>query len=293
MSGRILVTGAGGGLGRKVVELLLSRHEGDHIVAVTRKPEGLADLAARGVDVRRADFDDEESLHSAFAGAERALVISTDVLDKPGHRALQHARAFRALATAGAKHVAYTSIINPFNSRIQISKDHADSETALAHSGVSYTVLRNNIYSHMLFQSLGRAVATGKLVDARANGRVGYVTRDDVAAVAAAVLAEAPGGNQTLDVTGPQSLAGDDIAALVSEITGREVEHVSVPLAALIDGMVQHGLPRPLAELFASFDTGIAAGELDVASDVVRRFAGHEPQSLADYLRQNQAAWAK
>jgi NAD(P)H dehydrogenase (quinone) len=292
MSGKILVTGAGGGLGRKVVELLLSRHQSDGIVAVTRKPESLADLSARGVDVRRGDFDDEQSLPGAFAGVERALVVSTDVLDKPGHRALQHTRAFRALATAGAKHVAYTSIINPINSRIQISKDHADSEAALAHSGVSYTVLRNNIYCHMLFQSLGRAVATGKLVDARGKGRVGYVTRDDIAAVAAAVLVEAPSGNQILNVTGPQSLDGDDIATLVSEISGREVEHVSVPLAALIDGMVQHGLPRPLAELFASFDTGIAAGELDVTSDVVQRFAGHAPQSLADFLRQNQAAWA-
>lgn len=292
MSASILVSGASGSLGKRVVELLLERGQGARIVAVTRKPEGLAELAARGVDVRRGDFDDPASLLSAFAGVERALVISTDALDKPGHRVSQHRNAFQALAGAGAKHVVYTSIVSPVGSRILLSKDHAESEAALVQAGTPFTVLRDNMYSHLLLDTAKRAFQTGKLVDARQNGKVAYVSREDIAAVAAAVLSEPAGGNRTLDVTGPEALSSPELAALLSELGGRKIEHESIPLAALVEGMVQHGLPRPVAEIYASFDAGIAAGELEGVSDTVQRLTGKKPESVAELLRRSKAAWA-
>jgi NAD(P)H dehydrogenase (quinone) len=292
MSGSILVSGASGGLGQRVVERLIERGAASRIVAVTREPEGLAKLTAQGVDVRRGDFDDADSLRSAFAGVTSALVISTDSLDKPGHRVVQHETAFRILGELGAKHVVYTSIPNPQGSRILLSKDHADSEAALARTGLRFTVLRDNIYFHMLLDAAKRAVQGGKLIDARGDGRVAYVSREDVARVAAAVLLEPPPGSQVLDLTGPDSLSGPDIAKLISEISGRPVEHQSIPVPALIEGMVQHGLPRPLAEVFASFDAGFAAGELAAVSDTVQRLTGEAPQSLGDFLRETKATWA-
>jgi NAD(P)H dehydrogenase (quinone) len=292
MANSLVVTGAAGALGRLVVELLVARGAGERVVAVTRRPEALSDLAARGVEVRRGDFDEPASLAPAFAGAERALVISTDTLDKPGLRATQHQAAFQALAAQGAQHVVYTSIVNPVDSRILISKDHADSEAALSRTGVPFTVLRDNIYSQMLLDSAKRAFATGKLVDARGDGKVAYVSREDVAAVAAAVLLSPPPGNQLLDITGPESLSGADIAALIAEVGGRPVEHQSIPLSALVDGMVQHGLPRPLAEIFASFQAGFAAGELAAVSDAAPRLTGRQPETLRDFLRRTKAVWA-
>jgi NAD(P)H dehydrogenase (quinone) len=292
MSGFLIVTGAAGTLGKLVVERLVALGAGDRVVAVTRRPEALADLAARGVNVRAGDFDAPASLETAFAGVSRALVISTDALDKPGHRISQHEVAFKALASQGAAHIVYTSIVNPIDSRILLSKDHAASEAALARAGVPFTVLRDNIYSQMLLDGAKRALASGKLVDARGDGRVAYVSREDVAAVAAAVLLEPPAGNQLLDVTGSESLSGPDLARLISEVGGRPVEHQSIPLEALVEGMVQHGLPRPVAEVYASFDAGIAAGELAKVSDVVERLTGKQPEKFGDFLRRNQAAWA-
>jgi NAD(P)H dehydrogenase (quinone) len=279
-------------LGRRVVELLLARNDGARIIAATRKPAGLADLAARGVEVRHGDFDDETSLQSAFRGVAHALIVSTDAVGEPGKRAAQHARAVQALASAGVKHIVYTSIVNPVGSKILLSRDHADTEAALAKSGVPFTALRNNVYSDYQLPNLQRALASGTLVDARAAGKVGFVTREDCARIAAAVVAAPPSGSQALDVTGPESLSSADLAALLSQLGGRKVEHQSIPLNALIDGMVQHGLPRPLAEIYASFDTGIAAGELDVASDAVMRHTGTKPQSMGDFLRANKAAWS-
>jgi NAD(P)H dehydrogenase (quinone) len=293
MSGSILVTGASGHLARRVVELLVARSNGARIIAASRKPEGLSALAALGVEVRRADFDDEASLASAFQGVERVLLVSTDSLDEPGKRSRQHAAAVRAVADAGVQHVAYTSIINPANSKILISQDHADTEAELAKAGVPFTVLRNNMYSEYQFAPLQRALASGgKLVDAKGSGKIGFVTRDDCARIAAAVLAEPPSGNQVLDVTGPETLSSAELVQIASELSGRKLEHQPVPLAALIDGMVQHGLPRPVAEVYASFDAGTAAGELDVKSDHVERFTGQKPVAMRDFLRENQAAWA-
>ncbi|MEO7911055.1 MAG: NAD(P)H-binding protein, partial [Roseiflexaceae bacterium] len=108
----LLVTGASGQLGQRVIELLIEANAG-HIIAATRTPEKLAHLAARDVEVRQADFDDPSSLAAAFAGVERLLLISTDVVDGTDRRIVQHRNAVSAAAQAGVTHVVYTSLINP------------------------------------------------------------------------------------------------------------------------------------------------------------------------------------
>src|SRR6185503_10992066 len=90
-----LVTGASGHLGQLVISNLLETHKipASNIIATTRKPETLAALKAKGVDVRAADFDDTANLVEAFKGATRLLLISTDAMDRPGHRLEQHKNA--------------------------------------------------------------------------------------------------------------------------------------------------------------------------------------------------------
>ena len=94
--GSLLVTGASGHLGRRVVELLLESAPGRKVIALTRSPEKLHDLASRGAEVRAADFDRADTLTAAFSGAERVLIVSTDALDRPGHRLQQHRTALKA-----------------------------------------------------------------------------------------------------------------------------------------------------------------------------------------------------
>jgi NAD(P)H dehydrogenase (quinone) len=83
------------------------------IIATTRKPEALDDLAAQGVQVRRADFEDPASLVAAFSGAQRLLLISTDAVDRPGRRLAQHQAAVAAAVQAGVQHMVYTSMPRP------------------------------------------------------------------------------------------------------------------------------------------------------------------------------------
>lgn len=286
----ILVTGASGHLGRRVVELLLEQKVGP-LVATTRKPESLADLAAKGVDVRRADFDDEASLAPAFRGAKRALLVSTDALDRPGRRLAQQTAAVRAFAAAGVEHVVYTSLIDPARSSVVIAPDHAGTEAAIEATGLGYTFLRNNLYTDMLHVWLPPALASGKLIDSRADGKLAWVTREDCARAAAAALRDSAPGRHAFDVTGPEALTSEDLAALASELFARPIEHLSVPVEALLAGMADHGVPRPVAEMLASFDTAISRGELSAVADTVQRFTGRPPESVRSYLLANRAAF--
>jgi NAD(P)H dehydrogenase (quinone) len=280
----LLVTGASGHLGRRVVELLLEANAG-HIIAATRTPEKLADLVARDVEVRKADFDDPSSLADAFACVERLLIISTDVLDGTDRRIVQHRNAVNAAERAGVKHVVYTSLTNPEPaSPIAIAPDHYATEQALAASSLGWTVLRNNVYTDYQVPSLMRAVSSGQLVAAAGTGGVGYVTREDCARAAAAALAAHSQERKTLDITGPAIVTQADLALIASAITGRPVTYVPVAPDAIIDGMVAAGLPKPVAKAYASFDIGIAQGTLAVASNAVAELTGQAPQSVHDFL---------
>src|SRR5947207_3434071 len=95
------------------------RAPGDVILA-TRTPDALAGLAARGADVRYANFDEPRSLDAAFAGAERLLLISATDLQR---RVAQHAAALAAAKAAGVRHVIYTSGSKPRSEERRVGKE--------------------------------------------------------------------------------------------------------------------------------------------------------------------------
>ncbi|MBZ0296784.1 MAG: SDR family oxidoreductase [Anaerolineae bacterium] len=286
----LLVTGASGHLGRRVVELLLEAQAGT-IVATTRTPEKLSDFSQRGVIVRQADFDDPESLVPAFTGVDKLLLISTDVLGIPGKRIQQHTNAVKAAEKAGVKHVVYTSIMNPGpESPIVVAHDHRETEAAMKASGMGWTMLRNNIYADMLLGSLGQAIQMGKLFSAAGDGKAAYVTREDCARAAAAALADSFMGQRALDITGPEAVSQADLAKIASEISGQEVTYIPLEVDVLVDNMVNAGLPRPLAEGLATFDTGIAQGLLGDVSNAFEELTGSKPTSVAEFLASNREA---
>lgn len=280
----ILVTGASGHLGRRVVELLLENAQGE-IVAATRNPEKLADFAQRGVSVRYADFDKPETLVEAFAGVDRLLLISTDMLAVPGQRLQQHRNAVHAAEKAGVQHVVYTSLINPdAESPIPFAGDHRGTEAALAESKLGWTVLRENFYAEVLLGSLPASVQMGQLFSAAGDGKTAYITREDCARAAAAALTSNFEGRRTLDITGPEALSQADLARIVSEISGQPVTYVPITLEVAIQNLVAVGLPQPIAEVYVSIDMAIAEDRYGSVSSSVEDLTGRKPMSIAEFL---------
>jgi NAD(P)H dehydrogenase (quinone) len=285
----LLVTGAGGHLGRRVVELLLEAGAG-RVIAATRDPDRLGDLARRGVDVRKADFDDPASLASAFAGADRLLLISTNALGAPGLRLGQHRNAVAAAEKAGVGHVVYTSAPCPYPTpQSSLIDDHFWTEEALFASGLNWTILRDNIYAEIALLGLQHAVASGQLFTAAGTGGRNYVTREDCARTAAAALAAAE-GRQILDVNGPGPVTQDELAAMASELAGRTITHVSLSPEALREGLLKAGLPPIMADGLVAFDVDASMGRHAITAPTVKALTGREPTPLRDFLAANKAA---
>lgn len=289
---RLLVTGAAGQLGRAVLRHLTQTFKvapGD-IVAASRDPQKLAGLAAEGIETRAADFDDEAGLVKAFTGIDRVLIISTDELAVPGKRLNQHRNAVAAAAKAGVKHIVYTSMPNPDKSLVTFAPDHLGTEEAIKASGVAYTILRNSWYSDNYLMSMPHNLQVGRWYTAMGAGKVANISRDDCARAAAAALANPPAGNQTLTLTGPESLSAEDIAARVSKAAGKPLEVVHVTDEQLSHGLAGAGLPPFVVEMLVSADANIRAGNFDLLTDAFEKLTGAAPQPLAAYLETQKAA---
>ncbi|HWT91678.1 MAG TPA: NAD(P)H-binding protein [Solirubrobacteraceae bacterium] len=278
----LIVTGASGALGRRAAELLLDRVDPASVVLVTRSPDKLSDLAARGAQVRAGDFDDGASLETAFAGGERLLLISTDRI---GARIPQHRAAVEAAKAAGVGFIAYTSVLNPVpENPAGVVPDHAATEAMLRESGLRWAFLRNGVYGEWAAAGAASAAEAGELRTNEGDGRVAYVSREDCAAAAAAVLAGPGYEDEVLDVTGPEALSAGDRAALFAEVTGAPVAVVELSDEERIADLVDAGMSPTAAERTASYGRAIREGAFDGVSDVVERTTGRAPRTLRAIL---------
>ncbi len=293
MSHTILVTGAAGHLGRAVVDHLLDTQKVDpaRIVAASRDPAKLADLAARGVAIRKGDFDDAASLESAFAGIDRLLIVSTDALAVPGQRLTQHKTAIAAAVKAGVKHLFYTSMPKPDDSLVSFAPDHLGTEEAVKASGLAYTILRDAWYHDNLLHSLPHNLSTGTWYSASGDGRIATIARDDCArAIAAALASPTTPGDATYTLTGPAAITTDEIAAIAAEVAGKPLKVVRVSDVQLAAGLKGAGIPDFFATVLVSADANTRTGRFDIVTDDFEKLTGDKPQSLKDFLSVHKAA---
>jgi NAD(P)H dehydrogenase (quinone) len=279
----VVVTGASGHLGRLVTEELLERVPASELVLVSRHPDALSDLQARGATVRRADFDEPDSLVPAFSGGDRMLMISTLAV---GRRVPQHRAAIEAASKAGVQHVVYTSFPKPVADHPvgPIATEHGETEELLHASGLDWTVLRNATYAELQVPPGALAIAGGKLYTNAGEGRLVSVSRRDCARAAAAVMTTDGHAGKTYDVTGEEALSQTELAGLLSEVSGRAVELIPVGDKMLSWGLTRNGAPKPIARAIVAFGKAVREGYYDVVDPAVTTLTGAPPRSLRDVL---------
>lgn len=290
----ILVTGASGQFGRLVLDALLASGSvaPADIVAASRDTGKLAAYAEKGVTLRTADFDNAAPLDAAFAGIDKALIISTDALAVPGQRLTQHRNAVTAAKRAGVGRLFYTSLPNPETSVVTFAPDHLGTEEAIKASGLAYTILRNSWYMENLFLSLPSALQSGTWYTSAGDGRTSYVARADLAAATAAALLSDETANLTLTLTGPVGYTNAEVAALVSAVTGKPLAVVNLTDEQLAEGMAGAGVPGFLIPTFVSFDANTRLGHIEIVTDSVETLTGRPSTSLKAFLEANTAALA-
>jgi NAD(P)H dehydrogenase (quinone) len=275
------VTGASGQLGKLVLDALLEKVAATDVVALVRDPAKLTDYAAKGVDVRAADYDAPETLAPALAGVDRLLLISGSTL---GERPRQHAAVIDAAKAAGVGYLAYTSILHADRSPIRLGEEHRATEAALAASGLTYDLLRNGWYNENYIHSLKAQVEAGEITGAQGDGKINSASRADLAAGAAEVLVNGKGG-EIYELAGDHGWTLSEFAAEVSRQAGKPVAYRNFNEADYAQSLVEIGFPEYVAKVIANSGYSTSLGALEESGGTLGRLIGRPTTPISETIK--------
>jgi NAD(P)H dehydrogenase (quinone) len=274
------VTGASGKLGRLVLDELLQHANPSDIVALARDPAALQAYDQKGIEVRRADYDDPASLKAAFSGVDRVLLISGNAV---GERERQHGAAIEAAKAAGVSYLAYTSILNAQASKLALAGEHALTEKLLEKSGLNYDLLRMPWYSENYTGALTPSIEHGAIYGATGDGKLSTASRKDLAAAAVGALLKSPGG-KTYELAGDHPWTMQEFAEEVSRQAGKPVQYVNQSESDYAKTLESVGLPPPVAGMLASTSYLAGHGELYSESKDLSTLAGRQSTPIGETI---------
>ncbi|WP_213767545.1 SDR family oxidoreductase [Caballeronia sp. dw_19] len=274
----IVVTGAAGQLGRLVIKALLKTQSASEIVAAVRSPEKAADLAALGVHVRRADYNEPATLETAFKGADKVLLISSNEL---GQRAVQHRAAIDAAKRNGVQLIGYTSVLHADTSPLGLADEHRETEEALRASGVPFVLLRNGWYTENYTGSLAPALEHGAILGSAGDGKISSATRADYAEAAALAMTRDAQAGHIYELAGDTAYTLAELAAEVTRQSGKKVEYQNLSESDYKAALIGVGLPEVLAALLSDSSTGASKGALFDEGHQLSQLLGRPTTPLA------------
>ena len=278
----IVVTGATGHFGRLIVEgLLRDGVTPDEIVAAGRSTDKIADLADRGVRVVRMDYTDPESMAVAFAGAQTLMLVSSSEV---GQRAAQHGAAIDAAKLAGVGRIVYTSAPKADNTALVLAPEHKITEELIRASGIPFTILRNSWYSENYAGTAAQAKEAGVLAASVGDGLVASASRVDYADAAVAVLTGEGHENAVYELSGDTAWSHTELAAVLTDILGRDVAYTSLTVAEHLAALEAAGLDAGTAGFVVALDGNIRDGLLAETSGELRALIGRPTTPLRDGL---------
>ncbi|MEI6682439.1 MAG: SDR family oxidoreductase [Bacteroidota bacterium] len=271
---KIGVTGATGQLGRIVIEKLKEKIAADNIVALVRTPEKAAGL---GVEARQFDYDQPGTLAGALQGIDKLLLISANEI---GKRAAQHIHVIEAAKQAGVGQIVYTSLLRADTSTLGLAAEHVATEKALSESGVPFVIMRHGWYTENNLGMLAEVVKHGVLMGAAGEGKISSAARVDYAEADVAVLTGEGHSGKVYELAGDETYTMNDIAAVLSEVSGKPVAYKNLPAADYETALVAAGLPGFVAQLYAGFHVSTEKGDLFDDGHLLSKLIGRPTTSL-------------
>lgn len=281
----LIVTGASGKLGGFTVEALLRLVPAEKIGVSVRDPAKLSHLAARGVRVRKGDYNDADSLRSAWEGAERVLLVSSNAAASGGDPLPQHETAIAVAQELSVKRLFYTSQVSSnLQSHFPPGRDHAATEAMLAQSGLAWTALRHGFYADSAINMHGKGIERGRLTGPE-DGKVAWTTHEDLAEVDALFLS----GRETHEgptppLTGSEALDMGDLALLAGEIIGHPIERCIISEDTMVETARDHGVPESVIRVMTGYYRAAREGEFSMVDPTLKRLLGREPNRTKDLL---------
>jgi NAD(P)H dehydrogenase (quinone) len=280
---KILVTGATGKLGSKVIETLLKSVPASDLAVSVRNPEKAEGLKSRGVEVRQGDFDHPETLTTAFAGADKLLIISADGDNET--RIRQHTNAVAAAKQAKVKFIAYTSVGNASDSSLFLAPVHRTTEEAILKTGIPYCFLRNNWYLENEIGSIQGVLAGAPWVTSAGTGKVGWALQQDYAEAAATVLSGSGFENKIFELSG-KPMTQEELTATLGMALGKEILVHQVDDDAYADAMKGAGVPDFVVPILVDIQKAIRDGALDIESSDLEKLLNRKITPISEGLAQ-------
>ncbi len=287
----LLITGANGQLGRLIVEEVLRRAPDRKLGVSVRDASAAADLAARGVEVRQADYHEPDSLPHAFAGVDRLLLMPTATPD-PDARVAEMQVVIDAVATANVKHVVYPGGAKARGLNNPLLAAHQRVFEAIRATGVQTTELRNGIYAEFIAQEVAGAIASGELAAPAADATLAPVLRQDLAAATATVLLEDGHEGKTYELSGPDAISFSDLAQLASQRAGKEIKFRDIDETEAQQRLETMGMPSAHIPVILGFYAAYRVGWSGPSEDL-ERLAGRPVTPSLDAVAAALAGEAK
>ena len=283
----ILITGATGHFGKATIDSLLKKGvPANTIAALVRDEAKAADLKAKGIIIRKGDYNDYASLVKAFTGVDKLLLVSGNELAQRGE---QQVSAVKAATEAGVKHILYTSFLRKDESAQSpiafVSLSHLSTEAAIKASGIPYTILQNSLYADVLPMFMGEKVLQTGIFFPAAEGRTSFATRADMAEATANILTSEGHANKEYAIANTVNYSLQDAAAYLSELSGKEITFFSPSQEVYAETLTKAGVPAEYIGLFAGFSAAIAQGEFDATTADLEKLLGRKPTTLKDYFK--------
>jgi NAD(P)H dehydrogenase (quinone) len=273
------VTGASGGLGGRVAERLAREGIAQRLIV---REEARAPRLEGAEPVEAAGYHDRDAMRRAFEGVDTLVLVSAE---EEEDRIALHRNAVDAAADAGVARIVYTSFVGAApDATFTFARDHFHTEEHIRSRGVGHTFVRSSMYLDFLPLLCG---ADGVIRGPAGDGQMAPVARDDVADVIVVALTGHGHEGKTYDVTGPELITMDDVAAELSRATRRQIRFEDETLEQARESRRPSEAPDWMIEGWVTTYAAIAAGELAVVSEVVAELCGHEPLRLGDWLREN------
>ncbi|MBE9463660.1 SDR family oxidoreductase [Dyadobacter subterraneus] len=283
----ILVTGATGNLGNATINSLLNKGiPANNIAALVRDESKSADLQSKGVHVRVGDYQNFESLKSAFQGVEKLLLISSS--SEITHRFMQHKNVINAAKETGVSHIIYTSFnMKDLRGSIMVADVdyHADTSEYLKQIAVPYTLMSNTMYADMIPIISGNNILDEGISIPAGNGKTPFLPITEMAEALAVVLTTSGHENKEYVIAAETAFSFAEIADIISEITGTTIAYNQTEIMSYVAQLVQLGVSNDDAEYLARYAGAIAKGEFDTNQSDVKQLLGRSPISLRDFLR--------